>query len=397
MNTRSIEAIVRDQLGLDPASLGPHFLEQMVAARMTACAINDPAVYAARLLSDPQERDALAAELVVPETWFFRGGYPLFSRLANIVAERLSCSTRVPPVRILSIPCSTGEEPYSLAIALYERFLSSEEVHIDAVDISQRALEKALRARYSSFSFREATNPELRTLYFQPYHDQWELLPHLRAYVHFHHGNLTNPRLLAGEKPYDLIICRNLFIYLTTEARQLALDNLERLLTFDGCLCLTAAEADRLPANHFARDGPSEMGIYRRVNFAFRADISRPTPLPTDWATLSATTAPSSSRTLSTARALADAGQLEQARRVCEELLVQTPTDADTFALLGVIHLALGHTETAFDLFRKTLYLVPDHIEALSHMLALCERKGDRARAAVLRRRLQNATREGNS
>lgn len=396
MNIRSIEAIVRDQLGLDPASLGPHFLEQMVAARMTARAIDDPAVYAARLLSDPHERDALAAELVVPETWFFRGGYPLFSRLANIVAERLSWPTRDPPVRILSIPCSTGEEPFSLAIALYERFLSSEEVRIDAVDVSQRALEKALRARYSNFSFREAS-PELRTLYFQPYEDEWELLPHLRAYVHFHQGNLTNPRLLAGEKPYDLIICRNLFIYLTTEARQLALCNLERLLTFDGRLCLTAAEADRLPADRFARDGPTEMGIYRRVNVAFRGDISRPTPLPTDWGTLSATADPTPPKTLSTARALADAGQLEQARRVCEELLLQNPTDADTLALLGVIHLALGHPDTAFNLFRKTLYLVPDHIDALSHMLALCERKGDRARAAVLRRRLQNAIREGHS
>ncbi len=396
MNIRSIEAIVRDQLGLDPTSLGPHFLEQIVAARMTARAIDDPAVYTARLLSDPHERDALVAELVVPETWFFRGGYPLFSRLANIVAERLNCPTRDPPVRILSIPCSTGEEPYSLAIALYERFLSSEEVHIDAVDVSQRALEKALRARYGSFSFREA-NPELRTLYFRPCHDEWELLPHLRTYVHFHLGNLTNPRLLAREKPYDLIICRNLFIYLTAEARHLALCNLERLLTSDGRLCLTAAEADRLPANRFALDGPMEMGIYRRVNAGFRGDISRPTPLPTDWGTLSAAAEPIPPQTLPTARALADAGQLEQARKVCEELLLQTPTDADTLALLGVIHLALGHTETAFDLFRKTLYLVPDHIEALSHMLALCERKGDRARAAVLRRRLQNATPEGHS
>ncbi|MCS6866555.1 MAG: CheR family methyltransferase [Gemmataceae bacterium] len=391
MNFRSIEAIVRDQLGLDPASLGPPFVERAVEARMAACALDDLTDYASRLKSDPRERDALAAELVVPETWFFRGGYPLFSRLAGIVAERLHHLGSAPPARVLSIPCSTGEEPYSLAIALHERFIQSDQVHIDAVDVSQRALDKARLARYGSFSFREA-NPELRTLYFLPHHDLWELLPHLRAYVHFHHGNLTDPRLLAGERPYDLIICRNLFIYLTPEARQQALFNLERLLTTDGRLCLTAAEADRLPTDRFVRDGPTEMGIYRRLDRAYRVDISQPTPLPSDERMIPTPVVPPADKTLQTARSLADAGHLEQARRLCEELLAQTPTDADTLALLGVIHLALGQTETAFDLFRKTLYLMPDHVEALSHMLALCERKGDRDRAAVLRRRLQNAT-----
>ena len=91
-------------------------------------------------------------------------------------------------------------------------------------------------------------------------------------------------------------------------------------------------------------------------------------------------------------KVLAENG-LDEARDVCERLVRARATDADALALLGVIHLAAGRPDEAFDALRKALYLAPDHVEAVSHMMALCERRGDKAHAAALKRRLDRLTR----
>jgi chemotaxis protein methyltransferase WspC len=394
VNTSGIETVVRERLGLDPAALGPNVLERAVDARVQARGLTDAALYAVRLMTEAQERDALAAELAVSETWFFRGGRALFDRLAAFLAERAAARAPAPP-RALSAPCSTGEEPYSLALALHERFVAPGDVTVDAIDLSERALSRARAARYSSFAFREP-GPDARPAYFRKSDDTWELQPHLRAAVRFRPGNLTDTLFLADERPYDLIICRNVFIYFTSDARNRAVANLDRLLALDGRLCVTPAEADRLPPGRFVPDGPTEIGVYRRVGVGSavhaiipaRAEPAAPVPTPAPVAP----PAPAPGDPLTAARALADAGKLDEARTTCHALVRSRPSDADALALLGVIELAAGRTGDAFDALRKALYLAPDHAEAVAHMMALCERRGDRARAAALRRRLARLT-----
>jgi chemotaxis protein methyltransferase WspC len=429
----AIENVVREQLGLDPAALGQNVLERAVETRMRVRRLNDPGTYALRLITEATERDALASELAVSETWFFRGGRSLFDRLTTIVSDRAENRAIGSAVRVLSVPCSTGEEPYSLAIALHERFLTPDDFRIDAVDISPRALSKASLARYGVFAFRESGS-DLRPIYFRRSEDAWELLSHLRAVVRFMSANLTEPNFLANERPYDVILCRNLFIYLTPDARLRAMTNIDRLLALEGRLCITPAEADRLPPGRFVLDGPTEFGIYRRVGAgndavspspptrsAERSDLplkgggqyhtsplegevaadfrresrrvggegerERQTPAP------GATPFPTA-RTISAARLLADAGQLDEARAICEQLLRASAADVDALALLGVIHLAAAREDDAFKAFRKVLYLMPDHVEAVSHMVGLCERRGDAAHAAAMRRRLARLKKE---
>src|SRR5262249_5758451 len=143
--------------------------------------------------------------------------------------------------RVLSVPCSTGEEPYSLALALLEAGVAPSSWQIDAVDLSPRHIERAGRGVFGEFSFRQ-TPPELRQRYFRRIAAGWEPEPALRALVRFRQGNLLAAFFLAGEEPFDLIFCRNLFIYLLPAARRRALETLDRLLAAEGWLCMGHAE-----------------------------------------------------------------------------------------------------------------------------------------------------------
>ena len=398
MNLLGIDAAIRDRLGLDPATLGLSVLPHAVEARMRARGVTTAEQYLG-VLADRVEAEALAAELVVAETWFFRGGRPLFDRLADFLANRGSRAVGA-PARALSLPCSTGEEPYSLAIALHEHFVPPEQFRIDAVDLSARHLDRAATARFSSFAFREA-GPDIRLTHFRPAADRWDLLPHVRQLVHFRNGNVTEPSFLLGERPHDLVMCRNLFIYLTIDGRKRAMANLDRLLAHDGLLCLTPGEADRLPPGRFVSEGPPEFGIYRRNGPASgvipRSEIAqaaaalasvpveKPVVLP---AKVQETT---NAASLEYARGLADAGRLGEARAACERLVSAKIALPDTYTLLGAIHQAEGRTADAAEAFRRALYLAPGHREALSHMIVICDRKGDSMQATAFRKRLARA------
>lgn len=460
MNLARVESAVRDRLGLDPASLGPTIFPRAVEQRMRVKGVSSPEAYLGVLAADPDESAALSAELLVPETWFFRGGRALFERLAEFLAGRLIDSPNR-RVRALSLPCSTGEEPYSLAIAAHERLIPPDRLTIDAIDLSAGHLDRAIAGRYQPFSFREA-GQDIRPTYFRQQGDRWEILPHIRSNVRFRLANAADPTFLASESPYDVIVCRNLFIYLTPEAKKRAMASIERLLAPDGWLCLTPGEADRLPTGVFRLEGPAEFGIYRRAaplaavppssrNLlagapapsssrlpigggtepapSGRNPIATPAPAVPPSGRYPITDAPeppaSSSRNpiagapaspssrypvagvppakppapapdpkpaapsaLEAARELADSGRLVEAREACEKLLTGLAGSAGVYSLLGIIAQADGRTADAAEAFRRALYLDPDHAEALSHMIVVCERRGDAAQAAVLRRRL---------
>lgn len=412
MSLAALELTVRERLGLDPSSLGESALRSAIQQRMKERAVGTSEEYSRLLTFDVAEVSALAAELAVPETWFFRGGRPLFTRIAEFVAARAATRASGQSVRVLSIPCSTGEEPYSLAIAFHEHFIPPEQYTIDAVDVSSRHLERAAAARFPAFSFREGGS-DIRPAHFRQLGDRWELLPHLRQRVRFRIANLTDPAFLADEQPYDLIICRNVFIYFTPDGRRRAMTSLDRLLASDGMLCLTAGEADRLPPGQFTHAAAGEFGLYRRVQTSDVAiprresqapaelwRVARPEPLtppptPSQWVPPPepVVLTPTPAKPALGARELADAGRLPEARSACERDIREQPT-ADAYTLLGTIHLAEGHGDEAAEAFRRALYLNPDHAEAIEHMIVICDRKGNATQAAALRRRLTRKPRE---
>jgi chemotaxis protein methyltransferase WspC len=329
----------------------------------------------------------------VPETWFFRGG-PIFARLAQQArAAGMRSPGRV--FRVLSAPCSTGEEPYSMALALFDAGVPPASWAIDAIDLSRRALERARRGVYGEPSFRE---PGLdRARHFRPAPGGWEIDPAVRAAVRFRRGNLLDPGLLAGEGPYDVIFCRNLLIYLTPEARGRVLVTLDRLLRPAGLLCTGPAEALAVLGPRFRPAGPAGSFLFRRASLvpdrgpALGAAMAvgprepaRPNP--------PAAPAPDG---LARARRQADAGDLEAALASCRAHLDTAGPSADLYSLLGVIRQARREEAEAADCFRKALYLDPCHGEALTHLMLLCRQRGQEAEADLLRRRLRRLAAEG--
>lgn len=398
MTLSPVEDLVRHRIGLDPSALGAATFARAVAARIAARGAATADAYAAQLLADPAEWATLLDELVVPESWFFRGGRAYFRHLARFVRERAAGRA----ARVLSVPCGAGEEPYSLAIALHEEGVTPDLARIDAVDLAPGHVARAVAGRYPAFAFREA-GADPRPMYFREASPgRWELSRRPREFVRFRAGNLIDPHFLAPEAGYDLILCRNLFIYLTAPARDRAVTNLTRLLAPGGRLCLTPAEADRLPAGLFQPDGPTALAMFARADGTTgprSGVIPRPAPAPRSGVIPRAAVAPvavsdptpavSGTRfdPPAAARDLADAGRLDAARAACEREIAAAPT-AELYSLRGVLHLAAGHPAEAEADFRRALYLDPDHPEALTHMAMLYERRGDPGPASGVRRRL---------
>jgi chemotaxis protein methyltransferase WspC len=390
MNMAPISELLRQRIGLEADSLGVATLAHAVGPRLRALNLATPEAYAARLAEDGQEFQLLLGEVLVPETWFFRGG-ELFTYLAGHVAD----TVRVPSLekqtfRILSVPCSTGEEPYSLAIALEEAGVAPAAWEIEAVDLSPKHLAQAQKARFSNFAFRQ-TASALRDRYFQLVEGSWELQPCIRARVRFRQGNLLDPFFLASEAPFDLILCRNLFIYLHAEARRRVLITITRLLAAGGWLCTGHADAFAFRELGFTPTGPASYFLYRRETeedervMAGAKEVVKEPLVPT-------TSPPRQlDDALTRARREADRGRLAEALASCQEQLTQFGPSADLYSLMGIIHQARQETAQAVHCYQRALYLEREHAEALAHWMLLSRQQGDEAQAERLRRRLERA------
>ncbi|HEV3444491.1 MAG TPA: CheR family methyltransferase [Gemmataceae bacterium] len=392
MSVQAVTALLRERLGLDPGSLGPSAINDAVAVRMRVLGRGDLTSYASSLAGDAEEFQALAEEISVPETWFFRGGLDLFAYLAALI--RAAGQGAPGPFRVLSAPCSGGEEAYSLAIALAEIGVPLTAFTIEGIDISRPALEKARAGRYGDLSFRQ-TDPALRAHYFQPVADGWEIRPALRDACRFRLGNLMEP--VQPCVSYHLIFCRNLLIYLHAAARVQVLDNLMRCLAVDGLLCMAHAEPMLLHDPRFEMAQPNRFMLFRRVaaKNSSAGDERKPLSCRTVVPMASPEPVPmraSSPRTdeddLARARRLADAGQIDDALSACTAHLDRAGPSASAYSLLGVLRQAHRDEDEARRCFEKALYLDPNHDEALTHLMLLHQQRGDAGRAAILRQRL---------
>ena len=409
-----IGAILTNRLGLNSSAIGAGRVPRAARARMRAVGLDDLEAYAKLAAGSEAEIQALIDEMVIPESWFFRDVLP-FRFLTNFARVGWVARPSRPPLRVLSVPCAAGEEPYSIAIALEEAGLSASRRRIDAVDVSVPLLERARLGLFSSNALR-GSSPEFIARWFQRTPEGLRIIEPIRRCVHFHRGNLLDPRLLAGEPRYDVVFCRNVLIYFNPASRDAALANVDRLLADDGVLIV--GHADGLDGSKFTLAAEPGSFAHRRRKLGGRPEPPRPLPPPppprrafADLGRL-ATAEPEPSPTIAEAPAVAAAGPGERAASAldlareradqgdydaalahCERNITSRGPSAAAFHLMGVIHQAAGRRREAERCFNKAVYLDPRHDEALFALALLADCRGDRASAAGFRRRAERALR----
>jgi chemotaxis protein methyltransferase WspC len=376
----ALRAMLERRLGLRSDLIGADSIERALTASGAACgAPPDPSGWTGVAW------DTLVDELTVRETWFFRDLEP-FRLLAAHVTSRWLPSRPEQPFRVLSIPCATGEEPYSVAITLLDAGLAADRIRIDAGDISEAALARARLGVYGKSSFREKNaGPAAR--YFEPVAEGMKVRPEAAALVRFEKANLLDLSLYRGRGPYDAIFCRNSLIYLTDAARLRLLATLGELLDDEGLLFTGHSEV-MLLVNAGFRVVEHERGFAclkplpsRKAHSAApRASAAAP-PRPKRGAArpaparIAAPEPPGD--TLERAAELADLGDIERAAAICERLLARGDREAAVYALLGLISESSGKLDSAEEMFRTAVYLDPHHYESLLHLGLLAERRGD--------------------
>ncbi len=410
--------LLKRRMGLDSGSIGQAAVERAVRHRMHAAGVDDEQDYLMRVQAWPDEMQQLIEAVIVPETWFFR--YPESQvAMATLARERLfapGCEGRV--LRVLSVPCSSGEEPYSIAMALLDAGVPAHRFQVDAVDISVRMVEFAQRAVYGRNSFRGG-DLAFRDRHFSEVPEGHQLAARVRGQVRFQPGNLFDPNLLAGAAPYDFVFCRNLLIYFDMATQERAVQVLRRFAREDGLLFVGPAETSlltgrRLPAVPLARSfafratpapAPVESPTPARAPLAGQRPLvhawtpprrpvaQAPAPrLPVPHAAIA--DAPSAQgagqaaqASLREIAALADLGRVRDAMAQCQAHLDIHGASAEALHLQGLLLDAQGQSRQAQAAYRKALYLDPNHREALLHLAALVASDGDQEGARRLQAR----------
>jgi chemotaxis protein methyltransferase WspC len=350
------------------------------------------------------EFEALVDLVVVPESWMFRDP-DVFETALRFVQRRL-LSHPGSPVRVLSLPCAGGEEPYSMAMALARAGIPPAMCRIDAVDLSRTALERAARGRYTRNAFRGA-DLAFRERWFRRDGDEYVIDDTLRHYVRFSQGNLLRAAELAADgRRYDLVFCRNLLIYFDDAGRAAAAAALHALLAGDGLLLSGFAEAPAFclagfapPSLHvaYALQKQAVATVRRRPaseRAAGRAPAMALAPAPAvaqPAADLAAQSSAHPAARLLEVRRLADAGRLLDASLACHALLARQPELAEAWFLLGLVSECSGQPAAAERHLRRCLYLQPEHYEALCSLALMHEERGDAGQGALLRERAARA------
>lgn len=219
--------------------------------------------------SDRRLVDTVIDAMINHETYFFRD-FELFADIERVALGKLMqlrASQR--SLSIWCVGCSTGQEPYSLAMAMHaqpEKWRNWD-VRIIASDISPSVINTAKLGRYSHFEIQRGLPATAMLDWFEPDDGDWLLRSVIRDRVDFFQHNILADALPPG--PFDLILCRNILFYLTPHYRNKAITRLASALSDDGLLMLGAFETMIGQGPEFERD-PDAKGFYRRARPATR-------------------------------------------------------------------------------------------------------------------------------
>jgi chemotaxis protein methyltransferase CheR len=209
---------------------------------------------------------ALTTEVVeamtTNETFFFRDKVPFDHLRETILPVLLQSRANRRSLRIWSAACSTGQEPYSIAMCLKEKAqeLAGWRIEIVATDLSQEVLEKSKAGIYSQFEVQRGLPIQMLVKYFTQTGELWQLNPEIRGMVQYRQLNLLQDFSQLGR--FDVIFCRNVLIYFDQETKAGIFERMSKLIEPDGMLMLGAAESVVGITDAF-RPYPDRRGLYQ--------------------------------------------------------------------------------------------------------------------------------------
>lgn len=340
------------------------------------------------------ELEFLVARITVGESYFFRDAAQM-TVLRDTLLPELIARKRLAgdcAIRVWSAGCSNGQEIYSIAILLHELLPDIDRwaLHLLATDINTDVLAAALRGRYRDWSLR-ATPAPIATKYFKPVGSEHELDGAIRKRVKFNYLNLSEdafPSLLTETHALDLILCRNVLIYIEGKAARQIVHRFAQSLLPEGLLLLGTSDHVEWPADALqriqlgdaaylrkqpvptpeaaaapARGAGAEPTDLARVVELLRAERWREALLAIDQAGSAFGT--SAGLLQARAKALANLGDLDAALQACEQSLALDPTDKHTYLIQGMVLMEHGQAQQAEAALRKAVYL--DHAFAEAH------------------------------
>lgn len=409
-----ILGLLHEKIGFNPDTVGVEKVLSSVRSSLKKSRFTNPDEYYESLRRGSPEFNRIVDEVIIPETWFFRDGEP-FELLKRHVLMEWPRITKA-PLRCLSLPCSTGEEPYSIAMALLDAGLTPKQFSIDGVDISEKSVHRAREAVYGQYSFR-GSDISYRDRHFSSVPGGYRPSDRVRGPVRFQQGNLLDPRFMDDGRKYDIVFCRNVLIYFDTQGCAQALKTLTRLLTDNGLLFMGHAEALEFTAPQFESVRWPCAFAYRKKTVEKQAPpkpkvqqkLPPPAPKPPTKsktkkigpavlekvaaaaaaATAKQTAAEPKDKLLKEAGELADRGKLADAARLCQQSLTANPCNAQAYFLLGLISEAEGKSRDAEGHYNRALYLDSKHHEAMVHLALLLDGRGEKSGAAALRKRAE--------
>lgn len=367
--------LVYERYGLDLEGLAEPRLVRAVDALLDATGSRDPAALARLLGRDAALLDDFISQLTINETYFYREPEALVWLAERYLPERLARGAG--PLRILSAGCSSGEEPYSLGMALLERFGARAPTlfRITGGDVDHRVLAKARRGIYAGMAFR-ALPGALKARYFTPRGRQFAIDDALRDWVHFRALNVLEP---SGDSkdggPFDLILFRNVSIYFDEQKRIAIQKRLLERLAPEGILVCGVSETlgndlgvleltQREGVFHFRR--PTHQSIAPRPAPA-PAPSSPPAPLPrAERATtppppvMPAAAPESFAQRVQDAQAHLNDNRFDEAEALLATLLDEQSWSVDARLLAGLVARWQQRPEQAQEHFKRALYVAPE-------------------------------------
>ncbi len=348
----------------------------------------------------PGESEAFAHYLTVGETYFFRENHGL-----EILTEQIVPSLTLPNkagardpgkrhIRIWSAGCATGEEPYSIAMALHEKMpeLSSGRVAIFATDLNTRFLRAASDGVYSEWSFR-GVSQSVKSKYFSATADgRWAIAPQLKCSVTFGYFNLAAdgyPPWFGSTNLVDVVFCRNVLMYFTPDAANKAIDIFHRSLTDGGWLIVSPVETSQELFSKFETVRFPDAVLYRKTggrSVELRSPhCVAPPAVIADTVPPAAPEAPEIS--YAAASSLYQQGHYEDAAAMLRALVSSEPGNAQAALLLARIFADQGSLGEASRWCEKAIEI--DKVDAWAYYLwaAILEEQGSLERAAVLLRK----------